>query len=145
MPRGKQKRTKTGEPAQSNRAFEGQGYGDGVAQEALQRTMPSVNRQAAGVPSAASAGSPQPTGGPVAPQPAPADIASMLQQAPVGLLAGTQLPGQPVTAGLSSGPGVGPEGLSNLRAQTPLRRTLEQLSRATGDPLFQQLLERARL
>jgi hypothetical protein len=67
-----------------------------------------------------------------------------MAQIPAGMLGGTQLPNQPVTAGLSSGPGAGPEVL-NMRASTQMRRMLDELSRRSGDPYFTQLADRARL
>ncbi len=74
----------------------------------------------------------------------PPDLQAMLGQAPIGLLAGSQLPNQPVTAGLSSGPGVGPEGFAG-QSRTPLARTLNQLAERTGDPVFARLARKAGL
>jgi hypothetical protein len=60
-----------------------------------------------------------------------------------GLLQGTQRPGEPVTHGLSVGPGAGPD---ILRNPTGTSATLfEQLAIATGDPWFRELARKAGL
>lgn len=57
-----------------------------------------------------------------------------------GLLDQTSRPNEPVTAGLLSGPGPGPEVLQ-MRTGSPGRRVLEDLTRWTGDPYFARLAE----
>lgn len=138
MPRGKKRTTQSGEDAQNIESVPGQRYGEGVEQQAMQRAMPAPDMSAS-TPNAPTAAAP-------GPPPEPVDPAQLLGSAPIGLLSGgTQLPGQPLTAGLSSGPGVGPEALGGLRPRTPLSRTIHALLDATGDPVFQRLIDRGRL
>lgn len=140
MPRGKQRRTQSGEEAQNIGSVPGRRYGEGVAQQAMQRAMPAPDRT--GVPSP-QPGSPVPASPGGSPAPPP-DAGAALAAAPLGLLSGgSQRPNQPVTAGLSSGPGGGPEMLGSLRARTPLSRTLENLYQRTGDETFGRLMRKA--
>lgn len=151
MPRGKQKRTATGAVAQQVKSVPGQRYGEGVDQQAMQRQMPAADLQATNAAMLRSAGAPSaaalpPTAGmPPGQPPTGADLAALMQQIPAGLLTGTQRPREPITAGLSQGPGPGPEMLGALRTVTPMRRMLEQLSNRSGDPYFRELADRARL
>lgn len=141
MPRGKRKYTQSGAPAQKIESVEGQRYGEGVAQQQLQQTLPAPDYGNAPAPPAPAAA--MPPAGPA--QLDPAALQAMLAGAPIGMLAGTQAPGEPVTAGLSRGPGGGPELLGTFNAQTPMSRMLRELSRRTGDDEWRKLAERAGL
>ena len=68
---------------------------------------------------------------------------AQLQGAPLGMLQGSQRPNEPVTAGLSSGPGPGPEAIS--RGTTPLSRTLANLAARTGNENYARLARKAGL
>lgn len=146
MPRGPRK-TRSGAPAQPSTPVADQTYGAGVEQQALARTMPTPNN-AAVTPAA-----PPATAG-TASAPAPVDQAAALQaalQAAQGLRgqAGvlsmpTQNPGEPVTAGLSIGPGPGPEALMRPMANAT-GETLRRLSIDTGDPYWAELAARVRI
>ncbi len=127
--------------------FHGGQYGSGVKQERLAREMPAPHQRAA-VPAPASVAQPTAAAAvaaPVAPlerqQPisheeALAAAASMKGQP--GLLAASSRPSEPVTAGLRSGPGPGPEMLAN-RSGSPTLNQLIHLSAVTGDPIFERL------
>lgn len=140
MPR--RRRTQSGAPAQQIESVQGQRYGEGVAQQEMQRLLPAP--QTRGEPIVASpveSASPAPTS-PAAPPP---DLAALLGQAPAGLLGGTQRPLEPVTTGMPSGPGAGPAVLGSLNPTTPLARMLRTLSQRTGDPGFRDMADRAGL
>jgi hypothetical protein len=140
MPR--KRKTMSGDPAQKISSVPGQRYGEGVAQQAMQQAMPAPNRAAAPVAPGAAAMPPEA----MPPQAAaPVDVQQFLATHNPNLLAGSQMPDQPVTAGLPTGPGPGPEVLGMLKATTPLRRYLEELSAQSGDPTFRRLAERAGL
>lgn len=64
-----------------------------------------------------------------------------------GLLgAPTMRPGEPVTHGLTSGPGAGPEVLGNMAPNlSQIGDFYRKLSAATGDPYFAELAQRANL
>jgi len=140
MPR--KRKTMSGDPAQKIGSVPGQRYGEGAAQQQMQQSMPAPNR-VTGQVAASPVGPPPEAAGEVAP---PAmDVQAYLSQHNPNLLAGTQNPDQPITAGLPTGPGPGPEALGMLKATTPLRRYLEELSAQSGDPTFRRLAERAGL
>lgn len=61
------------------------------------------------------------------------------------LLSGTQRPDQPVTDGLSFGPGRGPEALGAARSRAPIARYLENLANESGNPKWRRMAERAGL
>lgn len=165
MPR-KQKRTITGQPAQPLGAVPGQMYGMGVEQQRLQEALPAPQARievaqpvsaGQGVVGGAGVGADMGDG-------EAGDIAGGAMSAPsreeqymqamqaaqqmrgaAGILTRpTDMPDVPVTNGISSGPGAGPEILSR-RQGTPTGRRLRELTQLTGDPIFQQLAERARL
>ncbi len=142
MPRRRQ--TRTGADAQNIDSVPGQRYGEGVEQQQLQQTMPAPDGPA---PVATSA--PPGPGGAVPPSPQqPVDEAAIqayLQRNNPALLAGTQLPGEPVTAGLSTGPGAGPDALRLGASTTPIARYMSRLTQDTGNPKWAQLAERAGL
>ena len=142
MPRNR--RTISGQAAQPIGAVAGQQYGAGVEQMAMQRAMPA--------PQVAGAGQ----GAPGAPAPAPGgappriNMAELMQRAQAlqpatGLLpAPTNRPNEPVTAGLSRGPGPGPEALA-VRRGSPAGEMLRRLSAETGDPMFARLADQGRV
>lgn len=89
-----------------------------------------------------------PTGGGAPPQ-APQDPAQRLQMAveaarrmrpPAPLTGPSQRPGEPLTAGMATGPGPGPE---VLRTGDRVARTLRLLAETTGEALFSELYEQA--
>jgi hypothetical protein len=136
MPR-KAKTTQTGAPAMPVSEIPGQMYGVGPEQMALQQAMPApqIQQGAAAPPPAA-----PPPDGTVPPAP-PVSLEDSLRKMQLegGLLApGTANPHIPVTNGLSSGPGAGPEALM-APPTSPLATTLKDLSRLTGDPMFEEL------
>lgn len=150
MPR-KAKTTLSGHPAQPIGAVAGQMYGAGVEQMALQRQMPAP--QVSGpVASPASAG--PPPGGMAAAAPPEASAADRFaaalegakqMQGRAGLLTqGSNRPDEPVTAGLASGPGVGPEALQ-LRTGSPTGRMMRRIADLSGDSFFRELADRAKL
>lgn len=136
------RRTQTGERAQPISAVPGQTYGAGEDQMAMQRAMPAP--QVAGTAVAA-----QPSGPAASTSAGPPDLAMLMQaaqglQGQTGLLTQpTNRPGEPITAGLSSGPGVGPSALQ-MRQGSPAGEMLRRLTDATGDPSFAALARRAR-
>jgi len=140
MPR--KRKTMSGEDAQKIGSVPGQRYGEGQDQQALQRAMPAPDMS--GPVSAA----PQPTfSNPSQASPAvavdPMQVQQFLAQTKPNLLGGSRLPDEPVTAGLPSGPGPGPEVLQ--RTTAPMRRYLERLSAETGNPKWKQLAQKAGL
>jgi hypothetical protein len=144
MPRRRQ--TRSGDPAQKIESVPGRRYGEGVAQQEMQRAMPAPVRRSDVSP-------PSPAGSPAAPPAAPTptpgygpqDIQAYLSENNPQLFRGTQLPNQPVTSGLSTGPGRGPEALRSRQTTTPTGRFLRQLYESTGDPKWARMLERSRL
>lgn len=162
MPRNaKRHHTQSGAPAQPVAPVPGQQYGAGVEQAALQRAMPAPQARgaaavAAPAPSQSTAGSipqqPMADAGAVAAPTQASDqdryLAAMqaAQQlrGSTGLLSGgTTRPNEPITAGLSRGPGPGPEALG-MRGGSPTGDFFRKLSAATNDPYFAQLAQRAR-
>lgn len=132
-----------GAPGQAVQAIQGQTYGEGVKQEALQKTMPAPN---------AGASTPQaPTAAPAAPQPQAEQTPNprlSLQDAMEqirgrgGVLSmPDDNPNLPVTDGLMTGPGRGPEA---LMAGSTLGNTLRRLANQTGDPIFRELASKVR-
>jgi hypothetical protein len=142
MPRGKKRVTQSGADAQDIASVPGQRYGEGVAQQAMQRAMPAPDLRGQ-APDGRTMQPAVPDGG--SPATPPPDLATLLGGAPTGLLGGSHRPNQPVTAGLSLGPGPGPEILGSMRATTPLARTLRTLTERTGDRSWSELADRAGL
>lgn len=160
MPR-KARQTITGQPAQPISPVPGQMYGMGVEQQrlaealptpAIQPAGPGVGSDITGAGAVAGAYNGAETGQPtVSPEQARVEryqqavaAAQQLRGAAGILTRPTDRPDVPVTNGISSGPGAGPEILAR-RVGTPTGRRLRELSQLTGDPIFQQLAERARL
>ena len=142
MPRAK--KTMGGAPGQKVEAFVGQTYGDAKRQEQLQQSMPAPSQpttQSAGQPPQ-SAEAAQPTESP-SPRPRMSLADAISSVAGMGglLSAPDDNPNIPVTDGLVTGPGRGPEA---LRTGSTLQNTLRSLAMQTGDPVFNELLMRAR-
>lgn len=156
MPR--QRRTGSGAPGQAPKPFVGQEYGKGVEQQRLQTAMPAPNMIQSGpthVGGQVLAGAQtgvlatelgQATGQAAAHAPAGLDqvLAAAQQHAgQTGILSQpTQRPSEPITAGLSRGPGPGPEALG-ITHGTPAGDMLRRLSASTGDPSFAELARKA--
>lgn len=145
MPR--KRKTATGYDAQDVKSVAGQRYGEGTQQAALQRVMPAPNvvgPSATPAPAAAPAATPAPA------QQAPMTDAELMQIASqmkgqAGLLtAPTNRPNEPLTAGLPSGPGPGPEAMM-MRQGSPTAKVLRDISRATGDSYLADLAARSRM
>lgn len=145
MPRGKKRETLSGADAQNIKSVPGQRYGEGVEQQAMQRAMPAPNT--AGEPIATGTPAPQAPNVPVMPSraPDPAQVQQFLGQNKPALLSGTQMPNTPVTDGLRSGPGRGPEAMVQASSVTPIARYLANLAEETGNDKWKRLAERAGL
>lgn len=137
MPR--KRKTLTGADAQDIKSVPGQRYGEGVDQQAMQRAMPAPDGMQASVPSVEI---PEMQAQPTSRAAGPESIAEFLSSNNPGLLS---QPGsdRPVTSGLPTGPGPGPEILRLTGTQSPLARQLLELSKATGSPVFERLAQRA--
>lgn len=131
MPRAR--KTMSGEPAQKVAPITGQTYGDAKQQEMLQETMPAPKVGAAQI--AATSGEAPAPNEPQAPRP-PVDIAAAIRGVGGLLSQPDDRPTTPVTDGLSSGPGRGPEALTR---NTQMGNTLRRLALQTNDPIFYEL------
>lgn len=139
MPR--KRKTISGADAQNIGSVPGQRYGEGIEQQGMQQAMPAPDL-AQGDPGM----KPGPTPGPeVAPpaRPDPALMQQFLSSHNPNLLARTQQPNVPLTDGLSTGPGRGPNALSINR--TPLAKFLNTLGDSTGQMKWKRLAQRAGL
>lgn len=151
MPRAK--KTMAGQPGQAVQAVTGQTYGDARRQENLQRAMPapkvqssmSVQSQArpqmpqTQMPSQPSTSTEQT---PVArPRLDQQQVVERLQNVSGILTAPDDRPNLPVTDGLSTGPGRGPEALRTVPNRSG--QIFRQLSAQTGDPIFAELAYKA--
>jgi hypothetical protein len=74
-----------------------------------------------------------------------AAAAQALPAVPRHFNAPTQWPGVPVTNGLASGPGAGPEALGPATATSAGAPLWQALAAATGDPYFTDLARRSGL
>lgn len=88
----------------------GQGYGQAAAEKTAQRAIPVQGTPVASTPQAPQGGGGAAASASLAPPQAPPVTPGSL----VGLDAPTQRPNEPVTAGLPSGPGPGPEALTGV-------------------------------
>ena len=136
MPRTR--RTESGAPAQSMQTgAPGVRYGEGKDLAAMREAAPIPNNRA---------GSPSP---PAPQQPGLPAEATSQPSSPMpkpGLLtAPTIRPNEPLTAGLRSGPGAGPEGLQVAPAESPLGKFLRDLSAQTGRTVFAEMARRSNL
>lgn len=138
MPRTRQ--TLSGHPGQPVPEIPNQMYGASGEQQQLAKQMPSPD---AHVPVATVA-----TGtavGPVVPR--PGEMHASALDAAAGIRAGvlrqpTASPREPVTAGLSIGPGPGPE-MMPVAPTSPVGEQLRRLSIDTGNPMWAELARRA--
>jgi hypothetical protein len=142
MPRAK--KTRSGDPAQKVESVAGQRYGEGVAQQQMQKAMPAPNVRAGERPMQSVPVAPSIPSGPMeqtVPQPRvnPADFLAGL---PRKTLADPTMNTRPVTNGLRTGPGQGPEALRPFAQAAPALRSAMRLADRTGDPVFQQILRR---
>lgn len=120
--------------AQPARAPTGMGYGEHQASIEAQRSLPLARV----VPPAG-------TNGPTAPPDPAQRLAAAVEAAkrmrpPSPLSGPTRRPNEPITAGMASGPGPGPEVLRN---GDRVARTFRMLAELTGDATFSQLYEQA--
>ena len=121
---------------QSPQAAAGQAYGERQAQVESQQAMPLPNMRQVNAP----------------PMPAGAQGQELLHQArsanlvvPGGITHPTDRPDEPITAGLSTGPGLGPEALPTVkRPESDYARMLRLMTRATGDPSWANQAARMR-
>lgn len=150
MPR--RKRTQSGQTARPLAPVEGQAYGASQEQMALERQLPTPTNTVPALPSPGSAGvaaAPSP-GGVVAPpmdDPAARYAGALAEAGPIGgdvLAQPTTFPAEPVTTGLTRGPGAGP-GVLRRPARNAVGERLRRLSLDTGDPYWAELAARARI
>lgn len=137
----------------------GTGYGQGVKQSGLQRQMPAP--QAAQVPRGGPAQATPAMSQPQTRRPLPEaaaqgeagapaarpDLMQIAQQlrGQAGVLgAPSARPSEPVTAGLPTGPGPGPQALAQPYG-SPIADVLRRVARATGDTYLEQLISRSRM
>ena len=149
MPRAK--KTIAGAPGQKVQAVTGQTYGEGIRQENLQKAMPAPNAQIQQRPIPAPPTAPASEGqtsteAPAQPVAQPPRLlfeeAMQSVRGSGGILrAPDDNPALPVTDGLATGPGRGPEA---LMAQSHLGNTLRRLAVQTSDPIFRELASKVR-
>lgn len=142
MPRTR--KTQSGERAQPISPVAGQEYGMAVDQMELQRQLPMPQTSPVRPETMTAQGGGQPAAVDQQPLDAAriAEIARTLQGGVGALVRPSGRPNEPVTAGLSSGPGPGPEVLG-LRQGSPTGSTLRNLARLTGDTYLSDLADRA--
>lgn len=132
----------------------GMQYGAAGALQDAQRQIPL--QAPAALPTPSPAGPAMPAGGaapgPGGPVPPAGGLAAVLQAAAAstpanpspGLGAPSGRPGEPVTTGLASGPGPGPEALSApINRTPPTASVLATMARSTGSALLSQLAQTA--
>jgi hypothetical protein len=135
MPR--KAKTQSGKPAQAPQMIPGQQYGAQVAQAQLQTSMPAPDVRGAVPPPTAPA---QPT--PEMPTRTVVDPMAVAQAMKFDPLLGpTQRPEEPLTHGLSTGPGGGPEAIQGIR-RSPVGDSMRMLTQVLGDPYFADLARR---
>ena len=142
MPRGKQKKTMSGAPAQNIKSVPGQRYGEAKEQRTMQTAMPAPNEMKAEqtrapMPSIGQPQTPAPT--PVRPR---VDPQTYLNGLRTGTLKQPSDPKVPITSGLRSGPGVGPEALDQYKQKRQHNYMLQNLYRRTGNKLFLDMQNR---
>lgn len=126
-----------GVPGQAVQAIQGQTYGNAVRQEALQKTMPSPNQQAA-IPTPRPVATQSDQTPPVENQPAAApDVMSQIAGMGGILRAADDDPNIPITDGLSTGPGRGPQA---LMGGSQMEQMLRRLALQTNDPVFYDIM-----
>lgn len=147
---------------QAPKAANDQAYGQRGDQIAAQREIPlPQDRGPVPAPSVQLPAPSGPPGAPPGPGAAPVDpaapggvapdemsailAAAMAEQSPEGnsLTNPTDMPSQPVTAGLPTGPGPGPEALGVKPRNTPVAQTMTLLAETLGDPRIARMAQRA--
>jgi hypothetical protein len=147
MPRGARKTT-SGAPAQNGPGIPGQTYGHGVEAQALEAVAPTPNFQD-GMGSNDIPAAPGAPGVPAGPPPGNdadrferAMQAAQQMQGQMGSLGQpTSRPNEPVTTGMSIGPGAGPEAM--VRPPSQMGRLLRDLSMKTGNSRWAEMAEKA--
>lgn len=142
MPR--KKKTLSGDATQAVQSVPGQRYGEGVAQEAMQQAMPAPLRTGE-----APAVTPRPSAVPLrtnrgeVQQPAPLEsgVAELLNNVPKNVLRQPGSSANVPTAGISVGPGRGPNVGYMGTNMSPYKRTLMTLAMNTNNPVIRQLWE----
>lgn len=154
MPRAR--KTLSGDKAQNVKSVPGQRYGEGVAQQGMQKSMPAPERQAPTPPQPVPLPEPTDQGVRPSPQPVqitrgsdpngfpytPEDMQRFIGQLPKNLLTQPAVPGKPLTSGVPIGPGPGPRLSSPGQVMSKYRRMLLQLAAATDNPTIRRMLER---
>jgi hypothetical protein len=145
MPR--RRKTMTGADAQSIGSVPGQRYGEGVAQQEMQRAMPAPDGMGsdAPMPDVEPAVPSMDVGAPQVSAADPGALQEFLGGHNPRLLSGSSRPDEPVTAGLMQGPGPGPAMTGIASMPTPVRRTLMNLAEQTGNPRWREIAQRAGL
>lgn len=139
MPRAK--KTMSGNNPQKIEAIQGQTYGEGVRQENLQKVLPAPQSPEV-TASSGEAPSQTPAEAPAARPQSFEQIAQQVRGAGNLLRQPDDRPDLPVTDGIASGPGRGPE---TLGRSTQLGNTLRRLALQTNDPIFTELATKAGL
>lgn len=125
--------------AQPAQAPTGMAYGDHQASIDAQQALPLAQVASSTGPSTAA-----PTGPPQDPAQrlAAAVDAARRMRPPAPLTGPSKRPGEPITAGMATGPGPGPE---VLRTGDRVARTFRLMAEVTGDQAFNDLYEQALL
>lgn len=132
-----------GAPGQPIQAIQGQTYGKGVEQEALQRAMPAPQEPTSTIAEPVNARTEETPALAIPAQPRLSFEEAMQRIRGTGgiLRAADDNPSIPITDGLPTGPGRGPEA---LMANSHLGNTLRRLATQTGDPIFRELASKVR-
>lgn len=143
MPRAK--KTMSGAPGQGVQAIQGQTYGEGVAQERLQKAMPAPNisetratPQTISTPETTSATTSSRSPQQQRPRMGIEDIQKLVAGLGGTLTAPDDRPNVPFTTGLQNGPSPSislPTSTRNFKTV----ETFRQLTVSTGDPIFSEL------
>lgn len=123
-------------------AAPGQAYGNGIDQINAQKAVPLPDTRTPLAPVASNSPGVVPSAQPAMGPPPMSPFAAGMGMAPSPslLTQPSARPGEPVTAGLASGPGAGPEALSGVGAN--LSAMLRTIAQATGDSYFDTLSQR---
>ncbi len=169
MPR--KRKTLSGDAAQQIKSVPGQRYGEGVAQQGMQRNMPAPQRQHQDPRPVDTTrqSDPEPprrrqeidatrTSGPRPPltreidpmrhsggdlrRRQQVDLADFIRTLPKHTLGQPAVSGRPLTSGVPVGPGPGPSSLAPGHVMSRYRRVLMQLAASSDNPLIRRLLER---
>lgn len=140
MPRAR--KTQSGDPAQKIKSVPGQRYGEGVAQQQMQQVMPAPDRVANNVPATTNVRLPN-VGAPIRPSDGavPPAVLDYLSQLSMNTLRQPTSNAKPITNGLSSGPGAGPEVVQSFMRPAPAMRMLQKYAELTNDPTYVRLLQ----